>query len=176
MHLPAWQFLIALNLLLLVVGCLVDIMSAIMIIVPIVAPMGIALGIDPVHLAIVFIVNLEIGYLTPPVGLNLFLGGAMFRKSFGYMIKASFPFVLVMTVGLAVITYVPSIALAPVRWVYGAEPEPPHEEEAVDRVRQTDRDAGPEKAPAKGKVLSMEEMMRMAEQLPADAGPADAGR
>jgi len=171
MDLPAWKFLIALNLLLLVVGCLVDIMSAIMILVPIIAPMAIALGIDPIHLAIVFIVNLEIGYLTPPVGLNLFLGGAMFRKSFGYMIKASFPFVVVMTVGLVIITYVPAITLAPVRWVYGAEDEDAEEgTPASDRSTTSTADAGPSKA-AGGKLLTMEEMMRMAEEPAADAGP-----
>ena len=73
-------FLLLLNLFLLVVGCLMDIYSAIVVVVPLIVPIGAAFGIDPVHLGIIFLANLELGYLTPPVGMNLFLSSYRFNK------------------------------------------------------------------------------------------------
>src|SRR5690606_18810271 len=73
MELTPLQFLLIVNLLLIVVGCLMDILSAMFIFVPLLAPIALSMGIHPIHFAIIFIVNLEIGYLTPPVGLNLFV-------------------------------------------------------------------------------------------------------
>ncbi len=105
MHLAPWQFLLVVNALLLVVGCLLDIMSAIFIFVPLLAPMAQAAGIDPLHFGIMFIVNMEIGYLTPPVGLNLFIASTLFDKPVGYITRAVLPFVAVMLVGLAIITF-----------------------------------------------------------------------
>jgi tripartite ATP-independent transporter DctM subunit len=105
MHLTPWQFLIVVNVLLLVIGCLLDIMSAIFIFVPLLAPMAIAAGVSPVHFGIIFIVNMEIGYLTPPVGLNLFVSSTVFKKPVDYMIKAVMPFVAVMLIGLTIITF-----------------------------------------------------------------------
>ncbi len=111
-----WQlspvaFLLIVNLLLLVVGCFMDILSAILILVPLISPIAFQLGIHPMHLAIVFIVNLEIGYLTPPLGLNLFVASTMFNKSLGEMIRAVMPFTVLMLVGLMMITYIPTISL-----------------------------------------------------------------
>jgi C4-dicarboxylate transporter DctM subunit len=110
-------FLLLLNLFLLVVGALMDILSAILIIAPLLAPMAIRLGIDPVHLGVIFIVNLEIGYLTPPMGLNLFVSSGLFNRSVGQVIKATFPFTRIMLFGLLIVTYVPALSLAPVGWL-----------------------------------------------------------
>jgi C4-dicarboxylate transporter DctM subunit len=103
-------FLIFVNLLLLVVGMFMDIMSAILIIAPMLAPMAAAVGIDPIHMGIVFIVNLEIGYLTPPVGLNLFVSSTLFKESMGFVIRAVVPTLLIMLVALAVVSYLPGMS------------------------------------------------------------------
>lgn len=108
------EFLLVINGLLLIAGALMDSISAILIIAPLLTPVAIKLGIDPIHLGIIFIVNLEIGYLTPPIGLNLFVASSVFNKPIGEVIKAVVPFILVMTAGLGIVTYVPSIALGPV--------------------------------------------------------------
>lgn len=106
-------FLLALNLFLLLVGCFMDIISAILILAPLVVPMAMAPGIeiDPVHLGIIFIVNLEIGYLTPPLGLNLFVATSLFRKPLGEVVKGVLPYMAIMLVGVAAITYIPAIPL-----------------------------------------------------------------
>ncbi|MEL6179020.1 MAG: TRAP transporter large permease subunit, partial [Myxococcota bacterium] len=107
-------FLLILNVMLFIVGCLMDILSAILILVPLLAKVGAGLGVHPLHLAVIFIVNLEIGYLTPPVGLNLFVASTIFRKDLGEIIRAVLPFMLLMLGCLLVITYVPTVALGPV--------------------------------------------------------------
>jgi len=110
------QFLLVVNLLLLVTGCLMDIISAILILAPVVWAVGQPYGIDPIHLGIIFIVNLEIGYLTPPLGLNLFVSSAIFKKSFFEVVRGVIPFVLLMFGCLMLITYVPEISLTFVEW------------------------------------------------------------
>ena len=100
-------FLLLLNLFLLVVGCLMDIFSAIVVVVPLIAPMGEHFHIHPVHLGIVFLANLELGYLTPPVGMNLFLASYRLNKPMPVVIRAALPMLLVLLVGVLVITYVP---------------------------------------------------------------------
>lgn len=102
-----YLFLVALNLFLLVVGCLMDIFSAIIVVVPIITPIALKYGIDPVHLAFVFLTNLEIGYLTPPVGLNLFISSFRFKRSVLDVARVSFPFLLLLIVALMIITYIP---------------------------------------------------------------------
>lgn len=104
-------FLLAVNILLLLVGCLMDIMSAILVLAPILTPMAIHYGIDPIHFGIIMIVNLEIGYLTPPIGINLFVASGIFKEPLTDVIKAVVPFLLVMLLGLAIITAFPSISL-----------------------------------------------------------------
>jgi C4-dicarboxylate transporter DctM subunit len=99
------------NLLLLVVGCFMDIMSAILIIAPMLAPMAMAMGVHPIHMAIIFIVNLEIGYLTPPVGLNLFVSSTLFKKSLGFVIRSILPTLVIMLGSLMVVTWVPNMSL-----------------------------------------------------------------
>jgi len=110
-----YYFLAGLNLFLLAVGCLMDIFSAIVIIVPVIVPIAVKYGIDPVHLCIIFLLNLEIGYSTPPVGINLFIAGLKFGKPVTQLYRASVPYLLIMLLLLAVITYIPSLSLFLVR-------------------------------------------------------------
>ena len=105
-HSP-WVFLLALNLFLLVVGCLMDIFSATVVVVPLIIPIAAAFGINPVHLGIIFVANLELGYLTPPVGLNLFLASCRFGRPVLEVTRASMPMLLILAFGVLVITYVP---------------------------------------------------------------------
>jgi tripartite ATP-independent transporter DctM subunit len=105
-----YVFLLLLNLALLVVGCLMDIFSAILIVLPLVAPLGAAYGIDPVHLGIIFITNLEVGFLTPPVGMNLFLATYRFNRSFVDICRYVFPFLLIQIVVVLLVTYVPALS------------------------------------------------------------------
>ncbi len=110
-----YVFLLALNGLLLIVGCMMDIFSAILVLVPLIAPMGAAYGVDPVHLGIIFLANLELGYLTPPVGLNLFLSSYRFGVPLVEVYRAVLPFLLILCIGVLLITYVPALSLALVR-------------------------------------------------------------
>ncbi len=106
-----YVFLILLNVFLLIVGCLMDIFSAIMVVVPLVAPVAINFGIDPTHLGIVFLANLGVGYLTPPVGLNLFIASFRFRKPVIDVCITTIPFLLILFAGVLLITYVPFLSL-----------------------------------------------------------------
>ncbi|HSC27675.1 MAG TPA: TRAP transporter large permease subunit, partial [Vicinamibacterales bacterium] len=105
-------FLLALNVFLLLVGCLMDIFSAILVVVPLIAPMGAEFGIHPVHLGIIFIANLELGYITPPVGLNLFLASYRFDRPVFEIYRASAAFLLILGLGVLLITYVPWLTTA----------------------------------------------------------------
>jgi tripartite ATP-independent transporter DctM subunit len=107
-----WVFLLLLNLFLLVVGCLMDIFSAIVVVVPLIIPIGVAFGIDPIHLGIIFLANLELGYLTPPVGMNLFLSSYRFSKPLSEVSRSIVPILLVLLVGVLCITYVPWLTTA----------------------------------------------------------------
>jgi tripartite ATP-independent transporter DctM subunit len=104
-------FLLALNVFLIAVGCIMDIFSAIVVIVPIMIPIAIAYGIDPLHLGVIFLINMELGYLTPPVGLNLFLSAFRFNKPLSALYKPVIPFILLRLVVLALITYIPWLTL-----------------------------------------------------------------
>ena len=104
-------FLILLNIFLLLVGCLMDIFSAIIVIVPLIAPLGAYFGIDPVHLAVIFIANLELGFLTPPVGMNLFLAAYRFDENMPTIYLATLPFFIVRLIAVLLITYVPLLTL-----------------------------------------------------------------
>ncbi len=108
-------FLLALNALLLVVGCMMDIFSAILVVVPLIAPIGAAYGVDPVHLGIIFLANLELGYLTPPVGMNLFLSSYRFGVPLTQVYRSVLPFLVILLGGVLLITYVPFLSLALVR-------------------------------------------------------------
>lgn len=104
-------FLLMMNVVLLIAGCLMDSISAILILAPILAAAGAAYGIDPVHLGIITIVNLEIGYLTPPFGINLFVASALFEQPLGRVLRGVWPFIALMLICLLLITFVPDISL-----------------------------------------------------------------
>lgn len=106
-----WAFLIALNLFLLVVGCMMDIFSAVIVVVPIITPIALRYGVDPIHLAIIFLTNLEIGYITPPVGLNLFISSFRFKRNIFELYKVTIPFLILLLIALLIITYVPWLSL-----------------------------------------------------------------
>jgi C4-dicarboxylate transporter DctM subunit len=108
-------FLLLSNLLLLAVGCLVDIGSAILILAPLLEPLAVAQGINPIHLGIIMVVNLEIGYLTPPMGLNLVVAMMAFREDFWTICRAVVPFIALMLAALALITFWPPLSMALLR-------------------------------------------------------------
>ncbi len=107
-HSPA-LFLLMLNAVLLVLGSVLEIYSAIVVLAPLVAPLGEAYGIEPIHLGVVFLANLELGFLFPPMGLNLFLSASRFGKPLPYVYRKAFPFLLIMSAGVLAITYLPAI-------------------------------------------------------------------
>lgn len=104
-------FLIGVNILLLIVGCVMDIMSAILVLAPILTPMAIHYGINPIHFGIIMIVNLEIGYITPPIGINLFVASGIFKENLSDVIKSIVPLLFVLLIGLILITFIPQISL-----------------------------------------------------------------
>lgn len=120
-HLAEWiggfitskvTFLLAVNVLLLIVGCVMDMVSAILILAPILLALGRVYGIDPVHLGIIMTVNLEIGLLTPPVGINLIVAMTAFRENFGLISRGVLPFIGLMLIGLLLVSFVPQLSLA----------------------------------------------------------------
>ena len=110
-------FLVLLNLFLVIVGCLMDIYSAIVIQVPLLVPLGRAYGVDPVQLGIIFLANMELGYLTPPVGLNVYMASYRFGKSVPAVLRAVLPIIVVLHVGVLLITFVPALTTALPRWL-----------------------------------------------------------
>jgi C4-dicarboxylate transporter, DctM subunit len=112
-------FLIVLTIFLLIVGCMMDIFSAIAVVVPLITPIAIEYGVDPVHLGIIFLANLEIGYITPPVGLNLFISSLAFKKKVVYLYKTVLPFFFLLLGALLVITFWEDLSLVLVRIFVG---------------------------------------------------------
>jgi TRAP-type C4-dicarboxylate transport system permease large subunit len=108
-------FLVFLNLLLLLLGMLLDIFSAIIIMVPLILPVAVSYGIDPVHLGIVFLANMQIGYFTPPVGMNLFIASYRFKKPVTELYRAALPFMCVLLAAVLMITYLPWLSLVFIR-------------------------------------------------------------
>ncbi len=104
-------FLILLNIFLLIVGCMMDIFSALIVVVPLVVPIAQAYGINLLHLGIIFLTNLEIGYSTPPIGINLFISSLFFERPVLKLYVASLPFLAILLFALIVITYVPDLSL-----------------------------------------------------------------
>ena len=113
-HSKIW-FLVMLNLFLLVVGVMIDIFSAIIVVVPLIVPVAMNFGIDPIHLGVIFLANLGIGYSTPPVGMNLFIASFRFKKPVADLYVAALPFLLILLISLVIITYVPDLSLVLVR-------------------------------------------------------------
>jgi tripartite ATP-independent transporter DctM subunit len=106
-----YTFLILLNIILLFLGAILDIFSAIVIMVPLLLPVAESYGIDPIHLGIIFLANMQIGYFTPPVGMNLFIASYRFKKPVTEIYSSALPFMFVMLLALVIITYVPWLSL-----------------------------------------------------------------
>ncbi|MBL6692131.1 MAG: TRAP transporter large permease subunit [Pseudomonadales bacterium] len=106
-----WTFLILLNLILLALGAILDIFSALVIMIPLIVPLALRFGVDPVHLGIIFLANMQIGYFTPPIGMNLFIASYRFKKPIAELYQATIPFMFVLLFALAIITYVPELSL-----------------------------------------------------------------
>ena len=106
-----FAFLFLLNVVLLLLGAILDIFSALVIMVPLILPLAISFGVDPVHLGIIFLANMQIGYFTPPIGMNLFIASYRFKKPISEIYRATLPFMGVLLIVLALITYVPEISL-----------------------------------------------------------------
>jgi len=96
----------------LVLGCFLDIFSALVIMVPLLLPIAVGYGINPVHLGIIFLANMELGYCTPPVGMNLLIASFRFKRPMSELFQATIPFLLVLMVAVIIITYVPWLSLA----------------------------------------------------------------
>jgi C4-dicarboxylate transporter, DctM subunit len=110
-------FLLALNVLLLIFGSIVEIYAAIVILAPLVAPIGAVFGINPIHLGVIFLANLELGFLFPPMGLNLFLSSSRFNKPLPQLYRHVVPFLIILGIGVLLITYVPAMSLGVLRWL-----------------------------------------------------------
>jgi C4-dicarboxylate transporter DctM subunit len=120
MHLFDWvkqhvddklSFLLLLNGFLLVLGAILDIFSALVIVVPLIVPIAVSYGVHPIHLGIIFLANMQIGYLTPPVGMNLFIASYRFDRSITELYQATLPFMLVLLIAVFAITYLPWLSL-----------------------------------------------------------------
>ena len=112
-----YVFLLLLNLVLLVKGSFMDVFSAIIVMVPLITPVAARFGIDPVQLGIIFLANLELGYLTPPIGMNLCLSAYRFKQPMSTVYRATLPVYLILLAGVLLITYVPALTMWPVQWL-----------------------------------------------------------
>ena len=112
-----WVFLLMLNLVMIVLGCLIEIFSAIIVVAPLIVPVAMAFGVDPVHLGVIMLASLELGYLMPPIGLNLLMSATRFRRPMLEVAYATVPMMLVLAIGVALITAFPQMTLALPRWI-----------------------------------------------------------
>jgi len=112
-----YTFLLLLNVFLLIVGSMLDIFSALVLVVPLILPIAAGYDVNPIHLGIIFLTNLQIGYCTPPVGLNLFLASYRFKRPIFELYRASLPFLGLLLITLVLITYFPWLSLALVDWL-----------------------------------------------------------
>ena len=172
-------FILLLNLFLLIVGCLMDIYSAIAVVVPLIVPIAVVFDIHPVHLGILFLANLELGYLTPPVGMNLFLASYRFKMPLATVYRLTLPFLGVLLLGVFFIAYVPAITT----WPHGDADEnrPPSIDDLLDEDPELDMDAimrdlngegATDEKPAPIPELDLEEMMRRLNE-PTEAEPEE---
>ncbi len=166
--LGAVGFMMVVNVFLVVTGMFMDSISAIVLFTPVIAPAAVALGIDPLHLGVVFIVNMEIGYLAPPIATNLFVASTVFKKPFGLVVRAVMPTLLILCAGLLLLTYVPTLTVGPVHALRGGSFLRPFATETPQTqplplpgvpIEGETNEAAPGDPT---RVLSIEEMMRMA--------------
>ena len=118
-HLPTWAFLLSINALLLVLGCFLEVVAALLLVIPILAPALVPLGVDPVHFSIIFTHNMEIALIHPPVGLNLYVLATISDAPIGEVIRGILPFLVLLLMVLGIITYVPALTLWLPGVVYG---------------------------------------------------------
>jgi C4-dicarboxylate transporter DctM subunit len=118
--LSTWEFLLAMNVLLLIIGCFLEVVSTLLLVMPILAPVLVPLGVDPVHFGIIFTHNMEVGLVHPPVGLNLFVLSTISDAPIGEVIRGILPFLILLLIVLGIITYVPELTLWLPRVVYGS--------------------------------------------------------
>ncbi len=172
MDLSPAEFFLLMNVFLIVIGALMDAISAILIFAPLLAPIAMQLGIDPVHLGVIFIMNMEIGYLTPPVATNLFVSAAVFKKPFGQVIRSVVPTAALIVLGLIIVMYVPTVAMGPVNFLNGKAVYQPFPwdgipsavaDESLNDVRESPAAATVRPA-ADGGALSLKDLMEKAKQ------------
>lgn len=106
-----WSFLVILNVFLLILGCILDIFSATVLVVPLILPIAVSYGIDPIHLGIIFLANMQIGYCTPPIGMNLFIASYRFNKPIVTIYMATLPFIVLLLAVVLIITYWPGLSM-----------------------------------------------------------------
>jgi C4-dicarboxylate transporter DctM subunit len=114
-----WMFLLVVNIILLLLGMFLEVFATMLLTLPLIVPVMAALGIDPVHFAILMIINMELGLLTPPIGLNLFVLASASKAKVGTVVKGVLPFMAAMLVLLILVTYVPEISTFLPNLVYG---------------------------------------------------------
>lgn len=160
--LGAGGFMMAINVFLVVTGMFMDSISAIVLFTPIIAPAATSLGIDPLHLGVVFIVNMEIGYLAPPIATNLFVAATIFKRPFGMVTKAVLPTLGILCVGLVLVTYIPTLSTGPVYALKGEGFYQPFTklDPTPTPTPAPGIDATPTETP--GKTLTIQEMMEAA--------------
>jgi tripartite ATP-independent transporter DctM subunit len=118
LHIPSkYVFLLLLNVVLLIKGSFMDVFSAIIVMVPLIVPVAAKFGIEPVQMGVIFLANLELGYLTPPIGMNLCLSAYRFKQPMTAVYRATLPFYLILLAGVLLITYVPDLTMLPVKWL-----------------------------------------------------------
>lgn len=190
-QLSTFSFMLLVNVLLIVIGALMDSISATLVFAPILAPVAIQhYGIDPLHFGVVFVVNMEIGYLAPPVATNLFVASAVFRMPFGRVMKAVLPTLGIICAALVAVIYVPTISKAAVNLRRGAAVYEtfPWEGRPVQAEGPGPGDAAPptpgaaDGGPAPGRKLSLQELMKAADakvraedEAAGDEGPEGEG-
>ena len=117
-----WIFLLIMNLVMVVLGCVIEIFSAIIVVAPLIVPVARAVGVDPVHLGVIMLASLELGYLMPPIGLNLLMSASRFRRSMFEVASATLPMLAVLAAGVALINLFPQLSLWLPHWFAGSVP------------------------------------------------------
>lgn len=171
-------FMLAINVFLIVTGCLMDSISAIVLFTPLIAPTAVALGIDPLHLGVVFIVNMEIGYVAPPIATNLFVSAQLFQRPFALVMRSVMPTLGILCIGLILVTYFPTISTGPVYALKGEGFYQPFGGYGAAKKSLTlplDGGTAPDLTPdTKPKVMTLQEMMKLAREKEAAEAAATA--
>lgn len=181
--LTPFQFLLVVNIALIFIGALMDSVSATLVFAPLLAPIALDCGLDPLHFGVIFVVNMEIGYLMPPVATNLFVGAAIFRRPFGEVAKSVLPTLGIVIVALVIIMRFPTLSLGLVNLQKGKPFFAEFPSQCMQPASDAADDAGDDDEPVRprvdagpagtGKSMTMEEMMRAADE--ANRAAADGG-